>query len=154
MKEYSIRKELTNKENPIILRLKKAEDGNCFGSAEIYVKTSDRSGDYYIKYNLVYEKNPVGATCKDKDGNLVPLTYYNGSNGPYNRSNYRIRAASLCKKNGDDFEIVFDVLQQGEISMAFKEKNKETGKLADIAPTLLTLMGLAVPEGMEGDVLV
>jgi 2,3-bisphosphoglycerate-independent phosphoglycerate mutase len=31
---------------------------------------------------------------------------------------------------------------------------KNTGKLADIAPTLLTLMGLPVPEGMEGDVLV
>ncbi len=28
------------------------------------------------------------------------------------------------------------------------------GKLADIAPTLLTLMGLEVPEGMEGNVLV
>ncbi len=28
------------------------------------------------------------------------------------------------------------------------------GKLADIAPTLLTLMGVDVPEGMEGDVLV
>ena len=33
----------------------------------------------------------------------------------------------------------------------FKES---TGKLADIAPTLLTLMGLEVPEGMEGTVLV
>ena len=31
---------------------------------------------------------------------------------------------------------------------------KSTGKLADIAPTLLTLMGLEVPDGMEGDVLV
>jgi 2,3-bisphosphoglycerate-independent phosphoglycerate mutase len=31
---------------------------------------------------------------------------------------------------------------------------KDTGKLADIAPTLLTLMGLEVPKGMEGDVLV
>jgi 2,3-bisphosphoglycerate-independent phosphoglycerate mutase len=31
---------------------------------------------------------------------------------------------------------------------------KDTGKLADIAPTLLTLMGLEVPAGMEGDVLV
>ncbi len=30
----------------------------------------------------------------------------------------------------------------------------DTGKLADIAPTLLTLMGLEVPAGMEGDVLV
>ncbi|MCQ2563523.1 MAG: 2,3-bisphosphoglycerate-independent phosphoglycerate mutase [Mogibacterium sp.] len=29
-----------------------------------------------------------------------------------------------------------------------------SGKLADIAPTLLTLMGLEVPEGMEGNVLV
>ena len=31
---------------------------------------------------------------------------------------------------------------------------KASGKLADIAPTILTLMGLEVPEGMEGDVLV
>ena len=31
---------------------------------------------------------------------------------------------------------------------------KTTGKLADLAPTLLTLMGLEVPAGMEGDVLV
>ena len=35
--------------------------------------------------------------------------------------------------------------------MPFK---KDTGKLADIAPTLLTMMGLDVPSGMEGDVLV
>ena len=31
---------------------------------------------------------------------------------------------------------------------------KPSGKLADIAPTILTLMGLEVPAGMEGDVLV
>lgn len=31
---------------------------------------------------------------------------------------------------------------------------QKTGKLADIAPTLLTMMGLEVPAGMEGDVLV
>ena len=30
----------------------------------------------------------------------------------------------------------------------------DSGKLADIAPTLLTLMGLDVPDGMKGDVLV
>lgn len=35
--------------------------------------------------------------------------------------------------------------------MPFK---KSTGKLADIAPTLLTMMGVSVPSGMEGDVLV
>ena len=35
--------------------------------------------------------------------------------------------------------------------MPFK---KTTGKLADIAPTILTMMGLEVPSGMEGDVLV
>ena len=33
-------------------------------------------------------------------------------------------------------------------------KARDTGKLADIAPTLLTMMGLEVPSGMEGDVLV
>ena len=31
---------------------------------------------------------------------------------------------------------------------------KDTGKLADISPTLLTMMGIEVPSGMEGDVLV
>ena len=31
---------------------------------------------------------------------------------------------------------------------------KDSGKLADIAPTLLTLMGVDVPAGMEGDILV
>ena len=31
---------------------------------------------------------------------------------------------------------------------------KDSGKLADIAPTLLTMMGLEVPSGMEGDVLI
>lgn len=31
---------------------------------------------------------------------------------------------------------------------------RDTGKLADIAPTLLTMMGLEVPSGMEGDILV
>ena len=31
---------------------------------------------------------------------------------------------------------------------------KSTGKLSDIAPTLLTLMGLDVPEGMQGEILV
>lgn len=35
-----------------------------------------------------------------------------------------------------------------------REFTRETGKLADISPTLLTLMGLPVPEGMKGDVLV
>ncbi|MBQ0004816.1 MAG: 2,3-bisphosphoglycerate-independent phosphoglycerate mutase [Clostridiales bacterium] len=35
--------------------------------------------------------------------------------------------------------------------MPFKAKS---GKLADIAPTLLTMMGIEVPEGMEGTVLV
>ena len=35
--------------------------------------------------------------------------------------------------------------------MPFK---KDSGKLADIAPTLLTMMGLEVPAGMDGDILV
>lgn len=35
-----------------------------------------------------------------------------------------------------------------------REFKKDTGKLADVSPTLLTLMGLPVPAGMKGDVLV
>ena len=130
MKEYLNRKSLANKENAVILRAKKAEGDNPFGSVEVYVRTSDKSEKVYTKYNLVYEKNDIGTTVKDKDGNFVPLTYYNGSNGGYNRSNFRIRAASFCRKNGEEFEKIYDVLQQGEISMAFKEKLTENGVMA------------------------
>ena len=130
MKEYSVRTSLTNKENSVILRLKKAEEGNEFGSAEVYIRTSDRSDDFYLKYCLTYERNAIGTTCRDKEGNTVPLTYYNGSNGGYNRSNYRIKTAAICKKSGDGFVKVHDVLQQGEISLAFKEKLAESGTMA------------------------
>lgn len=130
MKEYSNRTALTIKENSVILRLKKAEEGHSFGSAEIYIRTSDKSGNFYLKYCLTYEKNGIGTTWKDKEGNPVPLTWYNGSNGGFNRSNYRIKTASVCKKNGENFEKICDVLQQGEISMAFKEKLREDGAFA------------------------
>lgn len=125
--EYSQRAALTNKENSVILHLKKADKDCNFGSAEVYVRTSDRSGEIYLKYNLVYEKNPVETTWKDKDGKTVPLTWYNGANGGFNRSNYRVRTATICRKNGDVFEKMYDVLQQGEISMAFKEKQTASG---------------------------
>ena len=130
MKEYSTRTSLVNKENAVVVRLKKAEEGHDFGSAEIYIRTSDKSGNFYLKYCLTYEKNAIGTTWKDKEGNTVPLTWYNGSNGGFNRSNYRIKTASVCKKNGDCFEKVCDILQQGEISMAFKEKLAEDGAFA------------------------
>ena len=130
MKEYSNRTALTDKNNAVKLVLKKAEEGHDFGSAEIYIRTSDKSGDFYLKYCLTYEKNAVGTTWKDKDGNPTPLTWYNGSNGGFNRSNYRIKTAAVCKYNGESFEKVYDVLQQGEISMAFKEKLAENGTQA------------------------
>lgn len=130
MKEYSIRTALTNKENAVILRTKKADKGCDFASTDIYIRTSDKSGHFYIKYCLTYEKNGISTTCKDKYGNVVPLTYYNGANGPYNRSNYRIKTASICKDTANGFEKVCDVLQQGELSLAFKEKIREDGALA------------------------
>lgn len=120
MKEYLERTALAEKKSAIKLRVKKAVDGIDFGDAEIYVKTSDKSGKFYIKYNLCYEKDPIGTTYKKGD-ETEPLTWYNGSNYGCNRSNYRIKAASVCKWNGESFEKVYDVLQQGEISMAFKE---------------------------------
>ena len=57
MKEYSVRASLTNKENSVILRLKKAEKNDDFGSAEVYIRTSDKSDDFYLKYCLTYERN-------------------------------------------------------------------------------------------------
>lgn len=130
MKEYLVRTELTNKENAIRLVVKKAADGCDFGDADIYVKSSDKSGDFYVKYCLCYEKNAVGSTCETPSGEIVPLTWYNGSNGGFNRSNYRIKTAAICKRNGDSFEKLYDVLQQGEISMAFKEKFADNSAMA------------------------
>jgi hypothetical protein len=121
MKEYFERTKLTEKKNAIRIFLKKAVGDNQFGSVDVYVKSSDKSGGCYVKYNLVYEKNAV-ETVWGKGEDAVPLTWYNGSNGGFNRSNYRIKAGEICKWNGENFEKLYDVLQQGEISMAFKEK--------------------------------
>ncbi len=120
MKEYSVRTELTAKKSAIRVVLHKAQEGQDFGSFDVYVKSSDKSGCCYVKYCLIYEKNAIGEIW-GKGDEAVPLTWYNGSNGGFNRSNYRIKTACVCKWNGNGYDKICDVLQQGEISMAAKE---------------------------------
>ena len=131
MKEYLERTALTEKKSAIKLRVKKATEGNAFGDAEIYVRSSDKSGDFYTKYNLCYEKDPATKAIKMGD-DIVPLVWENGTNGGYNRSNYRIKAGYVCKWNSDTdtFEEIYPILQQGEISMGVKEIRRSDGAMA------------------------
>lgn len=120
MREYLERTSATNKASAVKLVLKKALDGECFGSVDVYIKLSDKSDQCYVKYCLCYEKNAIGAVW-GKGEDAVPLTWYNGANGGFNRSNYRIKTACVGRWSEAGFEKLYDVLQQGEISMAAKE---------------------------------
>ena len=83
------------------------------GNIDVFVQTSEASGDYYIRYNFDYERN-----------NLNSYDYTNGvSNSQNNKSLYRIKGAELVKREGENYySLVFDVLNTGEISLAMNER--------------------------------
>ena len=83
------------------------------GNVEVYVQTSEASGNYFIKYNFTYDRT----TTNDYD-------YTNGkADSQYNQKLYRIKGADLVKRVGvNTYEKVFGVLSTGEISLAIKEK--------------------------------
>ena len=83
------------------------------GNVEVYVQTSEASGNYYIKYNFTYDRT----TTNEYD-------YTNGKgDSQFNQKLYRIKGADLVKKIGTaTYEKVFGVLSTGEISLAIKEK--------------------------------
>ena len=89
--------------------------GNEYGDVSVYVQTSEKSGDYYIKYNFKYINNPFNSD----------LTYDNAPSGANTRGNismYRVMIATLVKKNTNgSYSTVFNVLSDGEISLAMQE---------------------------------
>ena len=92
-----------------------------YSSFNVYTETSHPSGEYFIRYNFVYEYNDIDES----------LNWSNGSNTGANRSNYRIRTAQIVKKTGDaSFLTLYEILQSGEISLAIKETDPATGKNA------------------------
>lgn len=91
-----------------------------FSSFNVYTQTTHPSGEYFIRYRFIYEYNEVDES----------LTWSTGSDTGANRSNFRIRTAQIVKKSGSGFLAIHQILQSGEISLAIREINRETGKTA------------------------
>ncbi len=111
-----------NVENGVFVEVFKPAGGDDeFCSFNVYTQTTHPSGEYYIRYNFVYEYDDIDET----------LTWGTGSNTGSNRMNYRIKTAQIVKKTGNPgFLNIHNILQSGEISLAIKERNLETGKNA------------------------
>lgn len=109
-------------ENGIFVEVFAPNGGNSeYSSFNVYTQTTHPSGEYFIRYKFAYECNAVDTS----------LTWDTGSNTGSNRTNYRIRTAQIVKKTGEQtFEDIYEILQSGEISLAIKEHNTQTGKKA------------------------
>ena len=94
------------------------DDEYC--SFNVYTQTTHHSGEYFIRYKFVYEYDDLDEK----------LTWSTGPNTGANRMNYRIKTGQIVKKSGSGFLTVYNILQNGEISLAIKEKNPETGASA------------------------
>ena len=102
--------------------------GQTYSSVNLYVQTSDPSGDYYVRYCLQYEYSDVRNDYT--------------TNSCTNRASYRIKTAQLVEVIGFDEEAVeynklFDVLGSGEISLAANQLNPVWSKLTDGARSVL-----------------
>ncbi len=102
-----------NTRGGVILELNKKHDNNgTYEDFFVYVRTSDPSGKYYIRYNFIHEYN---TDVVDK------------SNSTANIDAFRVKQAFLVEiteKTATDLKYtkLADVLQQGEISLAVKEE--------------------------------
>ena len=101
-------------ENALYVEVLAPESGKDYGNVHVYVRTSDPSEKYYIRYHFNYVK-------------VAPAdyTYFTGKGSTnYNSDLYRIVEAHLVEKNSDGtFTNLFNVLQSGEISLAITERH-------------------------------
>jgi hypothetical protein len=94
---------------------------NGYNTFHVYVKTSDPSGDVYIRYNFIYEY----------DDNRTSFN----SNTTTNISNFRVKTTDIVRvteitETSVKYDYIKQVLQSGEISMAIKTINA-SGVTAD-----------------------
>lgn len=101
------------RKNAVILELDKQKDPSrgSYESFYVYVKTSDPSGKYYVRYNFIYEYNT----------NIVLK-----SNTTDNIDAFRVKEAYLVEITSlTDTDVKYNkiknLLQQGEISLAARE---------------------------------
>ena len=102
-----------NIKNSVILELRKKDDTKgTYEDFFVYVRTSDPSGKYYIRYNFIYE---YSTEIRGDKGNTTD-----------NVDAFRVKTASLVEitevtLTDIKYNTVCQVLQQGEISLAIKE---------------------------------
>lgn len=135
--------ELVSKLCSVIIERLPAKE-QTYNSVNLYVRTSDPSGDYYVRYCLQYEYSDV-------------RNNYNRDSGT-NRSNYRIKTAQLVQvlsleDGAVEAKKIYDVLQGGEISLAANQKNPVWSKLTDEARGVLGTRTSAPDQvgGFHGD---
>ncbi len=133
---------LNRKDSVIVEVLAGKKDS--YSSFNLYVQTSDVSGDYYIRYKMQYEYSDV----RNKYA----------SNTTHNVSNYRVKTAQLVKitdvrDTAVVAEDILNVLESGEISLAFKQNNPDHAVLTEEALTALGSATQAVDfvGGYHGD---
>ena len=136
-------KDLLNRKGAVLVEVL-AGKADRYNSVNLYVQTSDPSGDYYIRYKMQYEYNDNRNTYK--------------ADSCTNISNYRIKTAQLVKVNEVTETAVratdvMEVLQGGEISLAVKEKNVDVSTLTEEAKQKLASNGFAgdFVGGFHGD---
>lgn len=116
-----------NRKDAVLVEVQPVQS-DMYNSVNIYVQTSDPSGDYYIRYRMQYDYS-------DARNNY---TFSSGSNV----SNYRIKTAQLVKIESFDGKSVvatdlLEVLQSGEISLAVTQRNVDRSTLSSIALSVL-----------------
>ena len=104
-------------ENAVEVVVSNPASGAPYGTVNVYVQTSDSSGDYYIRYEFLY--------IKWGQNNYNYLTGV--SNSSNNANMYRINLAEIVTKNANgEYELVYQLLQNGEKSLAISEGHKVT----------------------------
>ena len=101
---------------------------NLHSSFYIYIRTSDESGLYYVRYNMILESNNNRDIYK--------------SNSTSNLYNYRIRTAQLVKlisveKDSISYTTLYEVLTSGEISLAVKQNQVDMSTITPAAQQML-----------------
>ena len=136
-------KKVLNRKGAVLVEVV-AGKADRYNSINLYVQTSDPSGDYYVRYKMQYEYNDNRNTYKADSGTNI--------------SNYRIKTAQLVKVNEiTDTAVratdITEVLQGGEISLALKEKNVDVSTITEEAKAKLASNGFAgdFVGGFHGD---
>ena len=103
---------VVSRKDAVILEINKKHDTKgTYEDFFVYVKTSDPSGKYYIRYNFIYEYS---------------TQVLNKANSTDNIDAFRVKGAYLVEitkvtETDVTYNKIMDVLHQGEISFAAKE---------------------------------